>query len=184
VSLGQHLKRLRRQARNARKSVLAALRSERYDRLLDALVRTAGSGQPLPEGALRRHRKRDAMTMNNLVRTRWRRLAAAVEALGDDPPDSALHNVTIKAKRCRYTAEAVTPVAGERVARFAVAVGRASSRRLTVLTAERVVNIAAQHRHGWLSNYGARERRRPAADRCGHSTKSSPWVPATRAAEL
>ena len=89
VSLGQHLlKRLRRQAQNARESVLAALRSERYDRLLDALVRTAGAGQPLPEGALQRHRKRDAMAMNNLVRTRWRRLAAAVEALGDDPPDA------------------------------------------------------------------------------------------------
>lgn len=125
VSPGQHLlKRLRRQAQNARESVLAALRSERYDRLLDALVRTAGAGQPLPEGALQRHRKRDAMAMNNLVRTRWRRLAAAVEALGDDPPDAALHDVRIKAKRCRYTAEAVTPVAGERVARFAVAVSR------------------------------------------------------------
>jgi len=125
VSLGQHLlKRLCRQARNARESVLAALRSERYDRLLDALVRTAGAGQPLPEGALQRHRKRDAMAMNNLLRTRWRRLAAAVEELGDDPPDAALHDVRIKAKRCRYTAEAVTPVAGERVARFAVAVSR------------------------------------------------------------
>jgi hypothetical protein len=55
VSLGQHvLKRLRRQAQNARESVLAALRSERYDRLLDALVRAAGAGQSLPEGALQR----------------------------------------------------------------------------------------------------------------------------------
>jgi CHAD domain-containing protein len=125
VSPGQHLlKRLRRQAQDGRDSVLAALRSERYDRLLDELVRTAGAGQPLPEGASQRHRKRDARAMNNLVRTRWRRLAAAVEALGDDPPDAALHDVRIKAKRCRYTAEAVTPVAGERVARFAVAVSR------------------------------------------------------------
>jgi CHAD domain-containing protein len=125
VSLGQHvLKRLWRQARKARESVLAALRSERYDRLLDELVRTAGAGQPLPEGASQRHRKRDARIMNDLVRKRWGRLADAVDALGDDPPDSALHDVRIKAKRCRYTAEAVTPVAGERAARFAVAVSR------------------------------------------------------------
>jgi CHAD domain-containing protein len=62
--------------------------------------------------------------MNDLVRKRWGRLADAVDALGDDPPDSALHDVRIKAKRCRYTAEAVTPVAGERAARFAVAVSR------------------------------------------------------------
>lgn len=125
VALAQHLlKRLRRQAQNARESMLAALRSERYDLLLDGLVRVAGSGLPLPEDALQRSSKRDAGIMNNLVRKRWRRLADAVDALGDDPPDAALHDVRIKAKRCRYTAEAVTPVAGERAARFAVAVSR------------------------------------------------------------
>ena len=125
VTLAQHLlKRLRRQARNARESMLAALRSERYDLLLDGLVRVAGSGLRLPEDALQRSSKRDARIMTNLVRKRWGRLADAVAALGDDPPDAALHNVRIKAKRCRYAAEAVTPVAGERAARLAVAVSR------------------------------------------------------------
>lgn len=127
VTLAQPLlKRLRRQARNARVSMLAVLRSERYDRVLDGLVRAAVTGsQPPRRGGVRQRRKhRDAMIMNNLVRKRWRGLANAVDALGPDPPDAALHDVRIRAKRCRYTAEAVTPAAGERAARFTVAVSR------------------------------------------------------------
>ena len=52
------------------------------------------------------------------------RLAAAVDALDPEAPDDALHKVRIKAKRCRYAAEAVTPIAGKRAARFALAVSR------------------------------------------------------------
>jgi CHAD domain-containing protein len=40
--------------------------------------------------------------------------------LGDDPPDPALHNVRILAKRCRYAAEAVAPVI-DQAASFAAA---------------------------------------------------------------
>jgi CHAD domain-containing protein len=120
----QLLERLHRQARAARQSMLAALRSERYIRLLDGLIRLAGSMQPLPERAQAHQRARDAVMVNRLIRRSWRRLAAAVDALGDDPPDAALHEVRIKAKRCRYTAEALTPGAGERAARFAEAVSR------------------------------------------------------------
>ena len=125
VAPAQHLiKRLRRQARNARVSMLASLRSERYDLLLESLVRMAGSSSPLPEGIRSDHGKRHAAMMDNLVRKRWGRLDEAVSALVSDPSDAALHAVRIKAKQCRYTAEAVTPVAGDRTARFAVAVSR------------------------------------------------------------
>lgn len=117
------LMRLQRQARNIRASMLAAMRTERYDRLLDELVSLAGPQQPLTEGG-RPHRERDVRAMYRLVRKRWRRLAAAVDALVDHPPDAALHEVRIKAKRCRYAAEALAPMAGRRAARFAVAVSR------------------------------------------------------------
>src|SRR5581483_6068124 len=35
------------------------------------------------------------------------------------PPDEALHEVRKRAKRCRYAAEAVAPVAGKRAREFA-----------------------------------------------------------------
>lgn len=57
-----------------------------------------------------------------LVRRPWRHLSQAVEALGDHPEDEALHEVRIRAKRLRYTAEAATPVIGKPAQRFASAV--------------------------------------------------------------
>jgi hypothetical protein len=57
-----------------------------------------------------------------LVRRPWRHLQRAVDALGDDPPDEALHEVRIRAKRVRYAAEAAAPVVGKSARRMAVAV--------------------------------------------------------------
>ena len=48
-----------------------------------------------------------------VVRERWKKLRSAVEELGEHPPDEALHAVRIRAKRCRYAAEAVVPAFGE-----------------------------------------------------------------------
>jgi CHAD domain-containing protein len=45
-----------------------------------------------------------------------------VRALGDEPPDEQLHAVRIRAKQCRYAAEAVTPAVGKEAKRFAAAV--------------------------------------------------------------
>jgi CHAD domain-containing protein len=41
-----------------------------------------------------------------------------VQGLGNEPSDSALHGVRIKAKRARYAAELVAPAAGKQVRRF------------------------------------------------------------------
>jgi CHAD domain-containing protein len=49
----------------------------------------------------------------------WKRLRDAVDALEDDPPDEALHEVRIRAKRARYAAEAVAPACGRDARRFA-----------------------------------------------------------------
>jgi CHAD domain-containing protein len=57
-----------------------------------------------------------------LVRRPWRHLRQAVDALGDDPADEALHDVRIQAKRLRYAAEAAAPVIGRPARRLAAAV--------------------------------------------------------------
>jgi CHAD domain-containing protein len=57
-----------------------------------------------------------------LVRKPWRKLRNAVDSLGVDPPDEALHQVRIRAKRARYAAEAAAPVIGRPAKRFAEAV--------------------------------------------------------------
>lgn len=49
----------------------------------------------------------------------WRHLNRAVQALGPDPGDAALHEVRIRAKRLRYACEAVAGVAGKPAARMA-----------------------------------------------------------------
>jgi CHAD domain-containing protein len=53
----------------------------------------------------------------------WRRLRKAVRRLPEEPPDDALHDVRIRAKRARYAAEAVRPVVGAPAARLASRLG-------------------------------------------------------------
>jgi CHAD domain-containing protein len=57
-----------------------------------------------------------------LVRRPWRHLRQAVEALGAEPADEALHDVRIQSKRLRYAAEAAAPVIGRPARRLAAAV--------------------------------------------------------------
>ncbi|HSS10934.1 MAG TPA: CHAD domain-containing protein, partial [Acidimicrobiales bacterium] len=57
-----------------------------------------------------------------LVRRPWKHLQRAVDALGDEPPDPALHEVRIRAKRIRYAAEAAAGVIGKPARRLAAAV--------------------------------------------------------------
>lgn len=133
--------RLRNENQAARQSMLAAMHSRRYDRLLDKLVRLATT--PTRRG----RRSRDKAIMARLVRRRWRRLATAVAGLGEDPPDAALHEVRIKAKRCRYAAEALVPLAGKRAARFASAVSR-----LQTVLGEHQDTVVAQR---WLRHAAA-----------------------------
>lgn len=48
-----------------------------------------------------------------LVAKPWRKLRRAVEELGADPSNEALHGVRIRAKRLRYASEAAAPVIGK-----------------------------------------------------------------------
>jgi CHAD domain-containing protein len=104
------------QREDARAELLRAMRTPRYVELLDLLVDAARR----PRLALRvaGEGASDADLLRELVRAPWRHLRRSVDALGDDPPDPALHEVRIRAKRVRYAAEAVEPLIGKPARRF------------------------------------------------------------------
>jgi CHAD domain-containing protein len=117
LDAGKHLlEGLRDHRTVARDELLVAMRSERYHTLLDRLV---AASRRIPPSDFRAGLD---LELGDLVAKPWKRLRRAVEELGDDPPDVALHAVRIKAKRCRYAAEAVAPAVGKEAKRFAQAV--------------------------------------------------------------
>jgi CHAD domain-containing protein len=105
---------LRAEREEALGELLATMRGERYLELLDRLVAAAAAPRLLPEadGPAKE-------LVPPLARGPWHSLERAVKALGKRPDDAALHDVRIRAKRCRYAAEAATPVLGKRAAAFA-----------------------------------------------------------------
>ena len=107
---------LREHRVRARVELLDAMRSPRYARLIDRLLAAA---RTIPSSG-------DAaeldLELGDLVRKPWKKLRTAVEDLDDDPPDEELHAVRIRAKRCRYAAEAVAPAIGKPAKQFAAAV--------------------------------------------------------------
>jgi CHAD domain-containing protein len=61
----------------------------------------------------------DDIELEKFARRPWKKLRRAVTELDDDPPDAALHQIRIRAKRARYAAEAVAPAVGRDAQRFA-----------------------------------------------------------------
>ncbi|PZS23638.1 MAG: hypothetical protein DLM54_00935 [Acidimicrobiales bacterium] len=90
----------------AQVALAQALDSPRYLGLLDALVDAANAPRLTPLAETPAVELAPA-----LVGGTWKRLVSAIDDLGGTPGDDALHQVRIKAKRCRYAAEAVAPVA-------------------------------------------------------------------------
>ena len=91
-----------------RARLIEAMGEQRYTRLLDDLVAAATSPAVLADGA-----RPAADVVRPLVAAAFRKLRKAVRNAGDEPTDEALHNIRIRAKRCRYAAEAVAPVIGK-----------------------------------------------------------------------
>ncbi len=106
---------LREQRARGVAQLLDALRSERYDTVLDHLVLAARR----PRLLLRVDDEDDRDVLRALVRKPWDQLARAVHALPDEPTDTALHEVRIKVKRARYAAEAIAPAIGKPARSFA-----------------------------------------------------------------
>jgi CHAD domain-containing protein len=111
---------LRQEAGEGRAAMLTALRDARYLHLLDTLVELAAAPPFIDDRppSVRTSRKIAAKIMEKP----WRRLTAAVAALGSDPSDTQLHGVRILAKRSRYAAEATAPLLGPAAVRFAASV--------------------------------------------------------------
>jgi CHAD domain-containing protein len=131
------LKILEVEIESLRKKLLAELDSLRYIDLLERLVVAAHSPATLPdanEPALK--------VLPQLAAGPWRRLRSAVRQLPDSPTDPELHRIRILAKRARYAAEAVAPVAGS----AALAFGRAAAKLQTIL-GEHQDSVTAQ---AWL----------------------------------
>ncbi|HMC05226.1 MAG TPA: CHAD domain-containing protein, partial [Actinomycetota bacterium] len=94
-----------------------ALDSKRYVALLDALVDGVAKPRLTPDAESPAEE-----VASTLVGKAWRKLRRSVSELGPEPPDTQLHRVRIKAKRCRYAAEAVVGVEGRPAKKFASAV--------------------------------------------------------------
>ena len=122
---------------NLRKKLLAELGSVRYVDLLERLVAAAHSPATLLEAD-----QPAATVLPPLAAGPWRRLRSAVRQLPDPPTDPELHRIRILAKRARYAAEAVAPIAGTAAAAFA----RAAAKLQTVL-GEHQDSVTAQ---AWL----------------------------------
>jgi CHAD domain-containing protein len=124
-----------------RRKLREDLDSQRYVDLLENLVAAADSphtlpdAEPGPSGPV-------AAVLPPLATTPWRRLRSAVGQLPETPTDPELHRIRILAKRARYAAEAVAPVAGPGAEAFA----RAAAKLQTVL-GEHQDSVTAQ---AWL----------------------------------
>jgi CHAD domain-containing protein len=93
----------------ARRKMLTAMRTKRYSTLLTSLAAaTASSVQIDTDGA-------HEQAVVSVIYKPYRKIFKAVAALGEDPPDEALHVLRIKGKRLRYAAELVGPAAKEPV---------------------------------------------------------------------
>jgi CHAD domain-containing protein len=141
------LKRLDRQRDTARGALLAAMREGAYVQLLDDLIGAVTSPMVL-DGA-----RPAAQTLVPRVAATWRKLRNEVRQAGPEPSDAQLHRIRIRAKRCRYAAEAVAPVVGKPAARFAAAV-------------EAVQDVLGNHHDGVVAQEWLR---RAAADAPGRS---------------
>ena len=112
---------LRAQRDRDRATLLAAMRSPRYVKLLDDLIDGARSPQMRAD-------RRDDLVMHSvqrLTRHPWKRLRATVKALPRSPSADQLHEVRKRAKRTRYAYEATATVVGKSA--------RRTARRLTEL---------------------------------------------------
>jgi len=120
-----------------RKKLRSDLDSDRYIELVERLVVSAHEPATLPDAD-----QPAAGVLPALATTPWRRLRSAVRNLPESPTDPELHRIRILAKRARYAAEAVAPVAGPDASAFA----RAAAKLQTVL-GEHQDSVTAQ---AWL----------------------------------
>ena len=131
------LNNLEKEIDGLRKTLATDLDSQRYVDLVERLVDAAHNPTTVPEAE-----QPGSALLPALATKPWRRLRAAVRQLHVNPADADLHRIRILAKRARYAAEAVSPVAGPDAAAFA----KAAAKLQTVL-GEHQDSVTAQ---AWL----------------------------------
>lgn len=99
-----------------RAKLLDGMREARYLTLLDDLVAAAANPVLMADAS-----RPAADVLPRLVSRPWRRLRRAHAAMDSPPTDDQLHQLRISAKRVRYAAEAVAPVAGKPASALATA---------------------------------------------------------------
>jgi CHAD domain-containing protein len=102
------------QVRSARHHLLTAMETDRYVEVIDHLVAAARAPALTAAAASPAHEALPA-----LVRRPWRSLRAGAIAAREGATDEQLHDLRIRAKRCRYAAEAAAAATGKRAASFA-----------------------------------------------------------------
>jgi len=113
------IRRLESDHSAARADLLRALRHPRYA----SLHRALHEGVTTPRLTSSAH-ARAVEALPGAVRPTWKRLRRAVNDLATVPSDAALHKIRIRAKRCRYAAELVSPVMGRPARELASALTR------------------------------------------------------------
>ena len=103
----------------AKADLISMLHEPRYEQVRAKLAAAAAS--PAYTNAACAPAERVLATV---VRARWKTMRKAVNQLGDHPPDDALHAIRVRAKKCRYAAEACEPAFGKPARRFARAMAR------------------------------------------------------------
>jgi CHAD domain-containing protein len=102
------------QVRSARRHLLVAMDTDRYIDVIDHLV-AAARAPVLTDMATSPARE----VLPGLVRKPWRSLKTGAIAARGEVPDEQLHDLRIRAKRCRYAAEAAAAATGKNAAKFA-----------------------------------------------------------------
>src|SRR5262249_38293289 len=106
-ALTQLFRKLEDGRAGARKSVLEALRSERYLALL-ASIEAAAAGPP-PGGV---------GSLHDEARAQFKKLKRAMRTVEEDPTDDAIHEARKEGKRTRYAAELLEDELGKRGAKL------------------------------------------------------------------
>jgi CHAD domain-containing protein len=124
---------LRARREQARATMLTALDSARYLRLLETLDESVHRGS----GPAQR-------TLVQLARQEFRRLRRTMGALGDDSADAELHAARIRVKRARYAGELAQTAAGRRGEEF-------------VRAAKGVQDVLGEHQDSAVAEHVLRE---------------------------
>ena len=117
------LGRLEAERSAARGRLLAVLDDPRYVLLLDQLVASVEvpTGEEV-DWLLEDAKGSAADVLPRLVARPWKRFRKAARAAGPGATAEELHQVRIRAKRCRYAAEAAAPAGGKHASKLAKAV--------------------------------------------------------------